>query len=203
MDATDASMIVDENVPPHPKSWQHHDAVRMQAQALGLHSRASYLDVSHVDTAPSRTFWIHSSSRSSLPARIDIAHLSGMSSLSKPVSDILEPTASVPSSCWINDAHVANCLIDDAFHHTQWHGTRSVDHATVHICMRTYIYPTTARRPDPSPRHPYRRFPLLFISSPLITPSHDRPFSGLSTRVARLFEKGLCNPGRRSLRQNL
>ena len=28
------------------------------------------------------------------------------------------------------------------------------------------------RRPDPSPRHPYRRFPLLFISSPLITHRH-------------------------------
>ena len=153
MDDTNASMIVDENVPPHPKSWQHHDAVRMQAQALGLHSRASYLDVSHVDTAPSRTLWIHSSSRSSLPARIDIAHLSGMSSLSKPVSDILEPTASIPSSYWINDAHVANCLIYYAFHHTQWHGTRSVDHATVHICMRTYIHPTTAIIPPHISEH--------------------------------------------------
>ena len=153
MDATNASMIVDENVPPHSQSWQHHDAVRMKAHVLGLNSRVSYLDVTNVGAATSRERWIHFSSRFPLPAHVDIAQLSGMSSLSKPVSDILEPAASIPSTYWITDANVAHGLLDDAFHSTQWHGTRIVDHATVHIAMRTYTYPTSATIPPHISEH--------------------------------------------------
>ena len=153
MDDTGATMVVDENVPPHAHYWQHHDTVRLKARAHGLHSRVFFFDVANVGTATSRERWIHFSSRFLLPAHIDIAQLSGMSSFSRPVSEVLEPAGSNPSDLWITDSNVARGVHADALHNTRWNGSCTVDHATVHIAMRTYTYPSTATLPPHTSEH--------------------------------------------------
>ena len=98
MSTAGAQLFMEENVPPHAGSWQHHESLRARAKERGLHSAVTYLDAASVGAATSRIRWFHFLSVAPLPHSLDLASLSKLSGTSIPVAAYLSPPRAHPES---------------------------------------------------------------------------------------------------------
>ncbi|MEO0804593.1 MAG: hypothetical protein AAFY57_20380, partial [Cyanobacteria bacterium J06642_2] len=136
-----AQLLIEENVPPHSESWEHHARIRARALEQGLYSVTTYLDAASVGAATSRIRWFHFLSVKPLTHSLDLAAISKLSCTSTPVKAYLSPPETIPSNLWITDVNVDAGIHSQDYHSTNWHRKSMNALSTLRTALRAHAYP--------------------------------------------------------------